>query len=267
MSEQRKLSLSEAVTMYLAALLPERRQESQQELGKFVRWYGGERWMDELTALEVGNYGDGIGSSVADPAKKLEPVRSFLLYAKKVKLIEISLAPHVRVSKAKHSRVARKGSVEVAEVALTPEGHAALKSELEELKTERPHIAEELRRAAADKDFRENAPLEAARERQGQIEAKIRELEAILKRSTVIEGKAKAAQTASVGSTVALCDLVSGEQSCYILVSPSEANPAQGKLSIASPIGKALLDQEVGAEVEVVAPAGKLQYRIEEIKA
>lgn len=266
MSEQKYMSLSEAVTVFLSTLSPEQRQESQQELHRFVRWYGGERLMNELTALEVGNYGESIGSSITDPAKRLEPVRNFLSYAKKAKLIELSLASHVRVSKAKHNRTVKRRHTEFAQVDLTSDGHAALESELEKLKAERPGIAEQLRHAAADKDFRENAPFEAARERQGQIEARIRELEAVLKRSTVIKGSAGIGQTVGVGSTVGLRDLNSGEQSCYTLVSPSEADLSRGKLSMASPIGRALLDQQVGAEVEVIAPAGKLQYRIEEIK-
>lgn len=266
MSEEESLSLSEAVTQFLATLSPEQKQESQQELNRFVRWYGAERPVGGLTALEVGNYSDTLGSSsITDPAKRLEPVRGFLSYAKKKKLIGASLASHVRVSKAKQSGPRRRRSVEVTPVSLTSGGYAALQAELEALKAERPRIAEQLRHAAADKDFRENAPLEAARERQGQVEARIRDIEAITKGSTVIQESSRNAQTAGVGCTVGVCDLGSGEQSHYVLVSPGEADPARGRLSIASPIGRALLDREVGAVVEVMAPAGKLRYRIENI--
>jgi transcription elongation factor GreA len=266
MSEKQDLSLSEAVTMFLATLSPEAKQESQQELNRFVRWYGGERLVGELTALELGNYSENVGSSGADPAKRLEPVRGFLSYAKKSRLIETSLASHLRVSKPKQRRISKRGATEVTPVTLTSDGYTVLEKELEELKRERPRIAEQLRHAAADKDFRENAPLEAAKDRQGQIEARIRDIEAVLKGSTLVEEKLRSTRTAGVGCTVEVCDLGSGERSSYILVSPSEANPAQGKLSIASPIGKALLDQEVGAVVEVTAPAGKLEYRIDGIK-
>jgi transcription elongation factor GreA len=266
MSEQQSLSLSEAVTTFLATLSPEQKQESQQELNRFVRWYGVERPINELTAREIGNYGDNVSSFVTNPVKKLEPVRSFLAYAKKKKLIGVSLAPHLRVSKAKQSRSVRKGSIDTTPVTLTSEGYATLESELDVLKKERPRIAEQLRLAAADKDLRENAPLETAKEHQGQIEARIREIEATLKTSTIIKKKPKGTKTVGVGCTVSLRDLGSGEQLRYTLVSPSEANPAKGKLSIASPTGKALLDNEIGAAIEVIAPVGTLRYQIDEIK-
>jgi transcription elongation factor GreA len=266
MSEQQKLTLSEAVTMFLATLSPEQKQESQQELNRFVRWYGAERPINGLNAREIGDYSDNISSFVTDPVKKLEPVRNFLSYAKKKKLIEISLAPHLRASKAKQGRAVRRRAIEISPITLTSEGYAAMALELDALKKERPRLAEQLRLAAADKDMRENAPLEAAKEHQGQIEARIREIEATLKASTIIEQKPKTKKTVGIGCTVSLRDLGSGEQLSYKLVSPSEANPASGKLSIASPTGKALLDNETGAVVEVIAPVGTLRYQIDEIK-
>lgn len=241
MAEQQDLSLNEAVTMFLATLLPEQRQESQQELNKFVRWYGGERLISDLTAREVGDYGEAFSSSsVTDPVKKIEPVRNFLAFVKKKRLTEVNLAPYLRVSKARKGPAAKRGRKETRQVSLTSEGHAAMSSELASLKSERPHIAEQLRHAAADKDFRENAPLEAAKEHQGQLEARIRELEATLKSSTIIEEKITVTLRVGIGCTVVLCDLSSGEQLCYTLVSPSESNPAKGKLSIASPTWQSL---------------------------
>jgi transcription elongation factor GreA len=265
MSED-NLSLAEAATMYIATLTPEEKQESQQELSKFVRWYGGERPIADLSAREVGGYGDNISAHVADPVKKLEPVRKFLSHAKKKKWVPVSLAPHLRISKAKQRKLVKRASEEAAPADLTAEGYASLEAELEALKKERPVMSERIRLAAADKDFRENAPLEAAREHQGQIEARIRELEAILKTSNVLEDKPKATNRVGIGCTVGICEISSGDQLRFTLVSPSESNPAQGKLSIASPIGKALLDQEVGAVVEADAPAGIIRYRVEDIK-
>jgi transcription elongation factor GreA len=270
MAEEQKLGLDEAVTMYLATLPPEQRQESQQELNRFVRWYGGDRLMSELGAREIGEYGESvskrISSSVTDPAKKIEPVRNFLTFAKKRKLTEVNLAPNLRVSKTKKGPLAKRSNNEPAQVHLTSEGHAAMKSELETLKDERPRVVEQIRHAAADKDFRENAPLEAAREHQGQLEARIRELEATIKGATIMKEKTSITLRVGIGCTVGLSDLTSGEQLHYTLVSPSESNPTKGKLSIASPTGKALLDQEIGTVVEVAAPVGTFRYRIEDIK-
>jgi transcription elongation factor GreA len=266
MAEPRDASLSEAVTIFLASLSPDQKQESQQELSRFVRWFGGDRPLSQLTAMEVGNYCGGIGSAVTDLARRLESVRTFLSWAWKQKMTRSNLAVHVRASKSKQGRVVRRPAAEVALAALTPEGYALLEAELQELKAERPRIADQLRLAAADKDFRENAPLEAAREHQGQTEARIRELEAILKGSSLVEEVVKPLKGVGIGSMVSLFDLSSGEELRYKLVSPSEADPARGRLSIASPIGRALLDQEVGTVIQVMAPAGKMEYRIDEIK-
>ncbi len=270
MAEEHILSLDEAVTMYLATLPPEQKQESQQEVTKFVRWYGGNRLMSELTVREVGEYGESVSksirASVTDPAEKIQPVRNFLTFAKKKKLTEINLAPNLRVSKTKNGPAVKRGRKEAAQIHLTSEGHAAMTSELETLKDERPRVVEQIRLAAADKDFRENSPLDAAREHQGQLEARIRELEATIKGSTIMEEKTSITLRVGIGCTVGICDLSSGEQLHYTLVSPSESNPTKGKLSIASPTGKALLDREVGAVVEVTAPVGTFKYRIDDIK-
>jgi transcription elongation factor GreA len=266
MAEEQNVTLSEAVTMFLASLSPEQRQEGQQELKRFVRWYGAERPMAGIMAREVGDYGKSISASITDAEKKIEPVRAFLSYAKKQKIVVTSLAPHLRITKAKQGRKGRRAAVEVAPVALTPEGHATLEAELETLRRERPGIAEQIRLAAADKDVRENAPLEAAKERQGHVEARIREVEAILGAATLVQEKRKHSRKVGIGSTVSLSDLKWGDQLTYKLVSPSEANPSQGRLSIASPTGKALLNREAGATVEVDAPAGTLRYRIDEVK-
>jgi transcription elongation factor GreA len=267
MAEQQSPTLDEAVTTFLATLTPEQKQESQLDLNRFIRWFGGERRVSELTAHNVFEYGEWVSSSLDNAAQKIEPIRGFLSYAKKKKITEINLAPHLRVSRTKKGPVVKRGHKEADQAHLTQEGHAAMKSELETLKNERPRVVEQIRHAAADKDFRENAPLEAAKEHQGQLEARIRELEATIKGATILEGKKTTITLrVGIGCTVGLCDLGSGEQLHYTLVSPSESNPTKGKLSIASPTGRALLDKEIGAIVEVTAPVGTFRYRIEEIK-
>ncbi len=262
--EQQNLSLAEAAIRFLSTLPAQERQESQQELNKFVRWYGGERIISELTIPEVANYAEGIGTSATNPMRKLETVKAFLTYAKKEGLIKTSLAPHLRVAKSASKRgLSAKRRLEGI-ISLTPEGYAEIETELAALKSERPRIADELYRAMADKDFGENAPLDAIREHQGQIEARIRSLEATLKAASVLNEVV--AEKAELGSKVTLRYLESGEEICYTLVDPREANPIKGKLSIASPTGKALLNRAKGDVVEVAAPAGRLRYQIESIE-
>lgn len=267
MAEQRNASLADAATRFLSTLSPVQKQRTQQELNKFVRWYGGDRLASELAVLEIANYSESVSSVATDPVQKLEPVRAFLSYAKKEGLTKVNLASHIRPGKTKRKVATKRSSKGLSPISLTSEGYTALESELATLKSERPFIADQLRLAAADKDFRENAPLEAAREHQGHVEARIRELSAILKAATILQEAPVTATTVGIGSRVVLRDLASGEQLSYNLVSPTEANPAEGKLSIASPMGKALLGLENGAAVEVLAPLGTLHYRIEDFQA
>jgi len=259
------VSLSQAAALFLSALAPKVRQESQAEVYRFVRWYGADRLVGELRGHDVALYAESLGPATADVVRRAEALRSFLAFAKKEGLTTTNLATHLRLRKSPQG--AEGGAVTAATPSfLTAEGHASLSAELESLKAQRPDIAEELRRAMVDKDFRENAPLDAARERQAHVEGRIRQLETILKHAEVLGGEAAPGAKTHLGSTVILRDLASGSAMRYMLVSPSEVSPAEGKISIASPVGKALLDRTVGEEVEISVPAGSLHLRIEEIR-
>ncbi|GAI52169.1 unnamed protein product, partial [marine sediment metagenome] len=142
---------------------------------------------------------------------------------------------------------------------------AALKAELAALKSKRSEAIDEVRRAAADKDFRENAPLEAAREQRGHLEGQIKELEETLKSAVVIDEKQKIALKVSVGDSIILRDLASGEELHYVMVNSKEADATRGKISSASPIGKAIIGRGQGEIIEVTAPAGKLRYQVKQI--
>ena len=159
---------------------------AHQEVNKFIGWYGEKRLISSLTIPEVSDYVDYVNNSVTDPSNKLELGKSFLEFAYKQKLITTKLAPHIKLKKSV-IKTAHNSNIRVEEtISLTPQGYQELKVELIRLKNERPQVAEEIRRAAADKDFRENAPLEAAREYQGHLEARIRELEVSLKKALII---------------------------------------------------------------------------------
>lgn len=259
------LSLGEAAGRFLASLSPEERGVSQQEVYRFVRWYGRERSFAGLTAPEVANYAEQLSLSDTDYIKKLELIRGFLVYARKEKWTNTNLAAHLRLRKGKNQALSsiRRGSAET--ILLTRQGYAELEAELSALKTKRPEVIDEIRRAAADKDFRENAPLEAARQEHGQLEGRIRELEGTLKSAMVIDEKGKSALKVSIGDSVVLRDLASGEEWRYTLVSPKEVDPTKSRISSLSPIGRAIIGQNQGKIVEVTVPAGKLRYEIKQI--
>ena len=259
-------SLGQVATQFVLRLPSEERLKAQQEVYKFVRWYGEERQLDELTVPEVANYAEQVTSSTTEVAEKLGIIKAFLAYGHKQGLTKKNLAVYIKIKKSSSKSLARSRGHSPGEVVLTPQGYADLEAEFAALISERPHIAEELRKAAADKDFRENAPLEATREYQGQLEARIRELESTLKAAKVMGKKEETSRRIAVGDTVVLRDLVAGEKADYTLVDRREADPTKGKISVASPMGQALLGRQGGDEVEVRAPAGILHYQIEAIR-
>ena len=260
-------TLREAAEIFLAGLPPNDRKDAQPEVHRFVRWYGAERRLSELNSHEVSKYPDSLGVGLTDAAHKLEPVRSFLAFAKKKGFTTTNMAVQIRPPKAAKAIKTPRRLVQRAPEGLTREGIAALEGEVEELKSRRPLLAAELQRAMSDKDFRENAPLDALRDQQGHLESRIRDIEAALHNAVVVEKANEPKSEVEFGSTVHLRNLKSGAAMKYTVVSPREVNAAEGKISIDSPMGRALLSRGEGEEVEVAAPAGSLRFRIEKIGA
>jgi transcription elongation factor GreA len=149
---------------------------------------------------------------------------------------------------------------------MTPEGHEALSRELKTLTTvERPKISKEIGVARDHGDLRENAEYHAAKEKQGQIEARIAHIEGMLSRAEVIDAKLLSGGRVKFGAWVTLEDVESGEMKRYRIVGAEEADVSQGKISVTSPVARALINHEVGDEVKVTAPAGTRVYEIAEI--
>lgn len=259
-------ALSEAASRFLAKVSSEDKGASQQEVSRFVRWFGQERRFSGLTAPEVANYAERLSSSDTDYARKLELIRAFLVYAKKEGWSSTSLATHLKSKKSKAGvpSSGRRGLPE--SIPLTREGYDAIVAELAGLKQRSRELIVEIRKAAADKDFRENAPLAAAREERGHVEGRIKEMEETLKAATIVGGEKKRAHKAGIGDHVVLYDPSCGEELNYMLVSPKEVDPARGKISSVSPIGRAIFGKGEGETVEVTVPAGKLCYQIKRIE-
>jgi len=259
-------SLGEAASGFLASLPPKEGETSQQAVYGFVRWYGWERPFAGLTAHEVANYAEQLSLSHANYLKNLELIRAFLVYAKKQGWNKTNLAAHLKTKKAKARLPSSARHGLPPTTSLTRQGYAELKAELADLMSRRSQAIDEIRRAAADKDFRENAPLEAAREERGHLEGRIRELEEALKSATIIDETQKVALKVGIGDSVVLRDAVSGEELRYTIVSPREVDPTKGKISSNSPIGKAIIGRAQGEIMEITAPVGKLRYQIKQIE-
>ena len=262
---QQGLLLEEAVSRFLAGLAPGEAGTSQQALYHFVRWFGRQQPLDKITASEIANYAQRISVSDAEYQKKLDIIRAFLTHAKKAGWIKQNLAVHLKAKKGKPKSPAGARQNTATAISLTQQGYDEIKAELEALKRQRPQIVEEIRRAAEDKDFRENAPLDAARERLSHLEGRIMELEETLKSATLVEKKVDTGQKLGVGDSVVLVDLSSGEKLNYTIVSPREVDPGKGKVSSASPIGRAIIGRESGDIIEIEVPSGRLRYRVEKV--
>lgn len=148
-------------------------------------------------------------------------------------------------------------------IPMTPEGYEKLKEELERLiKIERPAIIKAIAEARAHGDLSENAEYHAARERQSFIEGRIQELQAKLSRAQVIDPAKINQYKVAFGAKVRVLDLETEEEKEFHLVGPDEADVKNGKISITSPVGKALIGKEVGEEVIIKAPAKTFNYEI-----
>jgi transcription elongation factor GreA len=263
--EQAILSLNEAFQTYVRQMPKDTKKAAQPEIAKFVRWIGPTRLIDTIIPSEIGEYNEIFGAKTAtrDATERLSAVKLFLTFLKKKEHIEVNLAQHLRLRK---SRTAASKAISMVDstrsVSLTQSGYNEMTKQLKTLNEERVRIVEDIQRAAADGDVRENAPLEAAREAQGMTIGKIRELEATLKVAVIIDAKSQDSGRVHIGSKVELTETTSNKTVKYQLVEPNEANPLASKISIVSPVGSAILGHKLGDEVKVKTPRGQQVYKI-----
>jgi len=151
----------------------------------------------------------------------------------------------------------------MSRVPITREGYNELLKELEYMKsTQRPQIMKEIEAARGQGDLSENAEYHAAKERQGHIEAKIRDLENKLGESDIIEITRLPEDRVVFGTAVVLENLETGEEVQYRLVGPHEADIKKKKVSVTSPIGRALMGKAPGDVATVQAPGGRKEYEV-----
>ncbi len=151
-------------------------------------------------------------------------------------------------------------------VPMLAEGHRRLSDEVRQLKMfERPAVIEAIEVARAHGDLSENAEYHAAKERQGQIEASIADMDDQLSRAMVIDPTTLSGDKLVSGATVSLLD-EDGKKIRYQLVGQVEADAKVGRISFNSPLGRALIGREVGEDVEVSAPGGDKYYQIKKIE-
>ena len=151
---------------------------------------------------------------------------------------------------------------------VTKETLEQMKAELQHLKgVERPAASRAIAEAREKGDLKENAEYDAAKEAQGMLEAKIAALEGALSQVRVLDESSIDTSKVSILTKVTMTNLKTKKQVTYQIVSEQEADLKAGKISVTSPIGQGVLGKAVGETAEVIAPAGKLQFKIDDISA
>ncbi|HEX5644208.1 MAG TPA: transcription elongation factor GreA [Erythrobacter sp.] len=150
-------------------------------------------------------------------------------------------------------------------VPMLAEGYERLTADLKALRAERPKIVDAIEEARAHGDLSENAEYHAAKERQGQVEAQIAELEDKVSRAQIIDPSTLSGDRIIFGATVTLLD-DNDKPVRYQIVGQTEADANKGRISYNSPIGRALIGKVVGEEIEVTVPSGERFYVVEKIE-
>jgi transcription elongation factor GreA len=264
------VSVQEVIMVYISSLSQKsRNSDFLQELYRFSQWCGPDKQIEKVTAPEIGDYNENAIArlGIENSANRLTEVKKFLVYSYKEGFITQNLAQHVRLRRPRKNssinqiNVKKRKSNLFSKESLTKQGVAELNRELESLKKGRQPIADEIKRAAADGDVKENAPLEFARQEMGKLVARIDEIENMLANYGVIE-VTQASDFINLGSKVVLMDVKSKRKVKYMVVAAPEARPFDGKISNLSPIGKAVYKKAVGEVVDVQTPRGLMQYEI-----
>jgi transcription elongation factor GreA len=155
----------------------------------------------------------------------------------------------------------------MSKIPMTPEGYAALREELRNLKkVERPKVVEAIEIARAHGDLSENAEYDAAKEKQGFIEGRIREIQGKLSHAEVIDVTTMDGDRVIFGSTVTIYDFDNDEEKTYKIVGDDESDLKQGKISFNSPIAKALIGKSESDELTIRTPGGNREVEIMEVQ-
>ncbi|PFG73849.1 transcription elongation factor GreA [Tepidiforma thermophila] len=260
------VTLREALRQFTASLKPAEREYAAY-VEKFCNDVGLDRIAADLTPAIVEQYGErNLRPTDPNGQRRLDALKAWFRFLKTKGYTERNLGTGLRLPKSNGPRTT-SASPRVVEtpIEMTAEGIEALKRELADLERRIPDLIRAVETARSDGDLRENAPYHAAREALALAENRRRQLEESLKRAVVADRSELDHDVAAIGSGVTVTFLERNIQVTYQLVGPREANPAEKKISVESPVGRVLLGRRVGEEVEVEAPQGTMRYRIDAI--
>lgn len=256
------ITLGEALEEYLGTLAPEAHNNASPFVRRYVEHAGHETAVAALTGARVESYAESQ-IQVSDPAapQRVAALKAWFQYLKKRSYVEKNYGVHIRLRRSA-GRATAAHAVNEAPIEMTAEGLTNLQQEFDKLEDEVPALVKAISLAREDKDFRENAPLEAAREALAFNETRRREINATLRRAVAVDEGKSAGDRSTIGSTVQVTRLDNERDTEYKLVSAREANAADRKISVESPVGKELLGRRPGDEVSVSVPSGVIQFRV-----
>ena len=256
------ITLGEALEEYLGTLAPEAHNNASPFVRRYVEHAGHDTAVAALTGARVESYAESQ-IQLSDPAapKRVAALKAWFQYLKKRSYVEKNYGVHIRLRRSAGRAVAAH-AVNEAPIEMTAEGITNLQGELDKLEGHVPDLVKAISLAREDKDFRENAPLEAAREALAFNETRRREINATLRRAVAVDEGASPDDRSTIGSTVQVTRVDNDRDMEYKLVSAREANAADRKISVESPVGKELLGRRAGDEVTVSVPSGVVQFRV-----
>ena len=252
-------------------------EAAREAVTRFLWHFGPSTPIAELSPKTMEGFQETIGTNAMDLAARLQPVKEFLRYCwKQGYTVTVdgeggtasqNLGNFLRIKRATNVlRDASRFQHEQAQTfEMTADGLQHLNGELEQLHAEMPEAVQAVAAAREDKDIRENAPLEAAREHQERLKSRIDELEYQIAHAVVREERATG--RAKLGSRVSVVEVDDqgghlGEAREYTLVGTTEANAAARRISVESPLGRGLLDQSAEGQIEIQAPSGRKRFRL-----
>ncbi|MEX2080669.1 MAG: GreA/GreB family elongation factor [Dehalococcoidia bacterium] len=259
------LTLGEAFSLYIETLKPEQRDAEVHYVRHFVQFMQADFRFESLTGSRVESYVEkAVKGTDPRAPDRVAALKRWFQFVRKKNFTTENFGLHVRVKKAagRSGASANRIALQEQRTEMTAEGLAERRGQLEQLRSLTPDLISAVALAREDKDFRENAPLDAAREALAYNDGQIKRIEGELKHAVVSQHTGDAT---SVGSTVIVRRADTGNVSSFKLVSEGEANARESRISVKSPVGQKLLGCRVGDEVLVDAPSGSIHLIVESI--
>ena len=252
-------------------------EPAREAVTRFLWHFGPSTPVSDLSPKSMEGFQETVGTNTMDLASRLQPVKEFLRYCwKQEYTVTVDADGNANTQNlGNYLRIKQPTSVvkddsrfqheQAQTFEMTADGLHSLHEELGQLNAEMPEAVQAVAAAREDKDIRENAPLEAAREYQERLKSRIDELEYQIAHAVVREEQATG--RAKLGSRVSVVEVDDngadlGEAREYTLVGTTEANAAARRISVESPLGRGLLDQPADRQIEIQAPSGRKRFRL-----